>query len=228
MVSLSVQIIKNENTIKFNVVEKFVSIEGEGIRSGYPAVFVRFAGCNLRCSWCDTKYANENPEYEEIDIDNLMNFITSTGIKRVTLTGGEPLIQPYIYLLIDRLISEGFEVNIETNGSVSIKHVPRDAIITMDYKCPSSGMEDRMIVDNINFLGQKDVLKFVIGTYEDLKRAEIIIKTFKPRCNIFLSPVFGMIKPAEIVKFLIENKLFDTIVQIQLHKIIWPENTRGV
>jgi len=89
-------------------------------------------------------------------------------------------------------------------------------------------MEDRMIVDNISLLGQKDVLKFVVGTYEDLKTAERIIKTFKPRCNIFFSPVFGMIKPAEIVKFLIENKLFDTRVQIQLHKIIWSENTRGV
>ncbi|WP_045164541.1 putative 7-carboxy-7-deazaguanine synthase QueE [Caldicellulosiruptor naganoensis] len=228
MVSLSAQTIKNENTIKFNVVEKFVSIEGEGIRSGYPAVFVRFAGCNLSCSWCDTKYANENPEYEEIDVDNLMNFIASTEIKRVTLTGGEPLIQPYIYLLIDRLIREGFEVNVETNGSVSIKNLPRDVIITMDYKCPSSGMEDRMIVDNINFLGKKDVLKFVVGTFEDLKSAERIIKTFKPRCNIFFSPVFGMIKPAEIVKFLIENKLFDTRVQLQIHKIIWSDKIKGV
>ncbi|ADQ47197.1 Radical SAM domain protein [Caldicellulosiruptor kronotskyensis 2002] len=220
--------IKSENPFKFNVVEKFVSIEGEGIRSGYPAVFVRFAGCNLRCSWCDTKYANENPEYEEIDIDNLMNFITSTGIKRVTLTGGEPLIQPYIYLLIDRLISEGFEVNIETNGSVSIKHVPRDAIITMDYKCPSSGMEHRMIVNNIHLLGEKDVIKFVVATYEDLKTAERIIKTFKPRCNIYFSPVFGKIEPREIVKFVLENGLFEARVQLQLHKIIWSENSRGV
>jgi len=218
----------NEELTKFNVVEKFVSIEGEGIRSGYPAVFVRFAGCNLSCSWCDTKYATENPKYEPIDIDTLLSFIASTGIKRVTLTGGEPLIQPYIYILIDRLIYEGFEVNIETNGSVSIKHAPRDAIITMDYKCPSSGMEDRMIVDNIHFLGQKDVLKFVVGTHEDLKIAERIIKTFKPRCNIFFSPVFGKIEPAEIVKFLLENGLFDARVQLQLHKIIWSENSRGV
>jgi 7-carboxy-7-deazaguanine synthase len=220
--------IKSENPIKFNVVEKFVSIEGEGIRSGYPAVFVRFAGCNLSCSWCDTKYANENPQYEQIGIDALLDFILSTGIKRVTLTGGEPLIQPHIYILIDRLIYEGFEVNIETNGSVSIKHVPRDAIITMDYKCPSSGMEDRMIVDNISLLGQKDVLKFVVGTYEDLKTAERIIKTFKPRCNIFFSPVFGKIEPREIVKFVLENGLFEARVQLQLHKIIWSENTRGV
>lgn len=223
-----VQNAKSENPIKFNVVEKFVSIEGEGIRSGYPAVFVRFAGCNLNCSWCDTRYANENPQYEQVDIDTLLNFISSTGIKRITLTGGEPLIQPYIYILINRLIYEGFEVNIETNGSVSIKHVPRDAIITMDYKCPSSGMEDRMIVDNINFLGQKDVLKFVVGTYEDLKSAERIIKTFKPRCNIFFSPVFGKIEPREIVKFLLENELFDARLQLQLHKIIWSPDARGV
>ncbi len=98
----------------------------------------------------------------------------------------------------------------------------------MDYKCPSSGMEDRMIVDNINFLGKKDVLKFVVGTFEDLKSAERIIKTFKPRCNIFFSPVFEMIKPAEIVKFLIENKLFDTRVQLQIHKIIWSDKIKGV
>ncbi|WP_408605678.1 putative 7-carboxy-7-deazaguanine synthase QueE [Anaerocellum danielii] len=214
--------------IEFNVVEKFISIEGEGIRSGYPAVFIRFAGCNLNCSFCDTRYANENPEYEKIELDRLLEFISSTQIKRVTLTGGEPLIQPYIYVLIEKLLLSGFEVNIETNGSIPIEHIPRDVIITMDYKCPSSGMENKMILDNIKFLGPRDVLKFVVGTYEDLETAKRLLQVFNPKCNVFFSPVFGKIQPREIVKFMLDNKLFDARIQLQLHKIIWPDHQRGV
>ncbi len=211
---------KDSSLIKFNVVEKFVSIEGEGVRLGYPAVFVRFAGCNLSCHWCDTKYANVNPKYEEVDMESLISFILSTGIKRVTLTGGEPLIQPYIFLLINRLILEGLEVNIETNGSISIKSVPRSVIITMDYKCPSSGMENRMLLENINLLGEKDVLKFVVASHQDLKAAKNIIEAFKPKCNIFFSPVFGAIEPKEVAEFLLSERLFDARLQIQLHKVI--------
>ncbi|WAM31756.1 putative 7-carboxy-7-deazaguanine synthase QueE [Caldicellulosiruptor naganoensis] len=212
----------------FKVVEKFVSIEGEGIRSGYPAIFIRFAGCNLSCSFCDTKYATQNPEYDQMAAQQILEYAKSTGFKKVTLTGGEPLIQPHIHELIDAFIKEGFEVNIETNGSVDIRDVNRNAIITMDYKCPSSGMEDKMFLENIKHLGKQDVLKFVVGTRQDLQRAVEIIRTFEPSCNIYFSPVYGKIEPKEIVDFMIQNKLQNCRLQLQLHKIIWPDRERGV
>ncbi|ABP65758.1 Radical SAM domain protein [Caldicellulosiruptor saccharolyticus DSM 8903] len=213
---------------KFKVVEKFVSIEGEGIRSGFPAIFLRFAGCNLNCSYCDTRYATQNPDYEEITLDQILEYVNSIGFKRVTLTGGEPLIQPHIHDLIDSLIKEGFEVNIETNGSVDIRYVNRNAIITMDYKCPSSGMEDKMLLENIKYLGKSDVLKFVVGTNQDLERAFEIIRLFEPSCNIYFSPVHGKIEPKEIVSFILSHKLQNCRLQLQLHKIIWPDRERGV
>ncbi|WAM33925.1 putative 7-carboxy-7-deazaguanine synthase QueE [Caldicellulosiruptor morganii] len=212
----------------FKVVEKFVSIEGEGIRSGYPAIFFRFAGCNLSCSFCDTKYATHNPVYEEMTAQQIVEYAKSTGFSKVTLTGGEPLIQPDIHCLIDILIKEGFEVNIETNGSVDIRGVNRNAIITMDYKCPSSGMEDRMLPENIKLLGKQDVLKFVVGTHQDMQKAFEIIQAFKPQCSIYFSPVWGKIEPAEIVEFMIKNKLQNCRLQLQLHKIIWPDRERGI
>lgn len=214
--------------LQFKIVEKFVSIEGEGIRSGLPSIFLRFAGCNLNCSYCDTKYATINPEYHEESLDEILAYSLSTGFKRVTLTGGEPLIQPHIHELINALVKEGFEVNIETNGSVDIRYVNRNAIITMDYKCPSSGMEDKMLTENIKYLGKHDVLKFVVATNRDLEKALEIIKTFQPACNIYFSPVYQMIEPKEIVNFILSNKLQNCRVQLQLHKIIWKDTERGV
>jgi len=213
---------------KYKVVEKFVSVDGEGIRVGYPVVFIRLAGCNLSCKYCDSLYANDNPKYEVMTTQQILDYIISTGFKMVTLTGGEPLIHPGIETLIDTLIANNFDVNIETNGAVDIQDINENALITMDYKCPSSGMEDKMLLDNFDYLNSTDVLKFVVGSQEDLLKAKEIIEKYNIECEIFFSPVFGDIEPKEIVKFIIDNKMQNVRMQLQIHKFIWNPLKRGV
>ena len=120
-----------------------------------------------------------------------------------------------------------FEVNVETNGSINIGLCPAD-IITMDYKCGASGMEQYMRLENLYLLEPHDVLKFVVGSRADLDKMKQVIEEYRPCCRIYVSPVFGMIEPAELVEYVLENKLEDVTVQVQLHKIIWNPNKRGV
>ena len=212
----------------YKVVEKFVSIDGEGIRTGFPVIFLRFAGCNLKCGYCDSLYANENPVYETMNTNQIIRYCNGTGFKRVTVTGGEPLIQPGIIELITKLEDLGYEVNIETNGAVDISICNETSIVTMDYKSISSGETEKMLDTNIKYLGTKDVLKFVVGSKEDLEQMKLVLDTYKPKCSVFVSPVFGNIEPVQIVNFILENKLKDVRMQIQIHKIIWAFDKRGV
>lgn len=210
------------------VVEIFKSIEGEGIRAGYPVVFIRLAGCNLRCSYCDTKYSYNEKEYPDMTVDNIVKTVFKFGCHRVTLTGGEPLIHEDVDLLIEELTEMGTEVNIETNGSVDISPYicDKNVIITMDYKCSSSGMEDMMLISNLDKLRKQDVLKFVVGDENDLDTCLNLCDTSV--AQVFISPVFGNIEPKEIVKYMLEHKMNDCRVQLQLHKFIWDPNQRGV
>ena len=157
----------------FPVAEKFVSINGESIRAGEPAVFIRFRGCNLSCSYCDTKWAGtQECPAEMLTTDQLVSYVTETGITNVTLTGGEPLLQDDLYELIEELKKINCIVEIETNGSISIADLSQKTYrpaFTLDYKCPSSGMESAMLTDNYNYLQECDAVKFVSGTEEDLK-----------------------------------------------------------
>ncbi len=218
----------------FKVAEKFVSINGEGPRAGELAVFLRFCGCNLDCSYCDTRWANTAAvKYELVSAEELVEYVKSTGVKNVTLTGGEPLLQANIAHLIKLLGEAGAEVEIETNGSVPLKNIvslaPRPAV-TADYKLPSSGMEKYMLTENFSYLTLQDAVKFVVGDMCDLARAEEIINGYglKEKCRIYFSPVFGKIKPVEITEFMKERKLNGVRLQLQLHKIIWEPDMRGV
>ena len=153
------------------VVEKFVSINGEGLRSGELAVFIRFANCNLRCSYCDTKYSFINPIYTEESIDEIVEYVKSTGVKNVTLTGGEPLIQNEIKELMIELSNIGNRIEIETNGSINIApylNIP-NVTFTLDYKLKGSGMEKYMDLTNYDLLRKNDVIKFVVSDYDDLE-----------------------------------------------------------
>ena len=166
----------------FKVAEKFVSINGEGPRAGELAVFLRFCGCNLNCGYCDTRWANiADVKYELASAEELVAYVKATGVKNVTLTGGEPLLQSDIARLIALLGASGAEVEIETNGSVPLKDIvslsPRPAV-TADYKLPSSGMEEYMLVENFSYLTLRDSVKFVVGDKRDLARAEEIIKDY--------------------------------------------------
>ena len=218
------------------VAEKFISINGEGTRAGELAVFVRFVGCNLRCTYCDTMWANEpGCPYEEMTPAQICDYVRSTGISNVTLTGGEPLLQKQMGELIGQLIRDcGVRVEIETNGAVDLHpfaQIPEGRpSFTMDYKLPSSGCEDRMITENFSVLQAQDTVKFVSGSREDLERAAEIIEEYGllDRCYVYFSPVFGKIEPAEIVDFMLENKLNKARIQIQMHKVIWDPDERGV
>lgn len=214
------------------VVEIFSSIEGEGKRAGYPCVFVRFAGCNLRCSYCDTAYAQNLGVGEEMSLKDIVDKVISFGYRRVTLTGGEPLLQEGIYTLIHNLVVEGKEVNIETNGSVPIErsyfNSRSNPFFTVDYKCPSSGMSEKMNYKAFKYLNSCDVLKFVVGSQEDLQDALRVLSIHQPECEVFFSPVFGKIEPKEIVEFIKSHYLDDARVQLQLHKFIWNPEKRGV
>ena len=219
---------------RFEVAEKFVSINGEGTKAGELAVFLRFCKCNLNCGYCDTRWAN-SPDLKPqlMTAEELVEYVKSTGVKNVTLTGGEPLLQKDIAELLTLLGESGAEVEIETNGSISIKELakinPRPAF-TADYKLPSSGMEKYMLNENFDYLTKKDTVKFVVGDISDLTRAEEVINKFNltGKCNIYFSPVFGKIAPEEIVGFMKERKLNNVRVQLQLHKIIWTPDMRGV
>lgn len=213
----------------YKVSEIFTSIDGEGIRTGYPVTFIRLYGCNLNCSYCDSRYSCDGEEYSLMTSSDIIDKVYQLGFNKLTLTGGEPLYHKYCYNLVNDLTSRGYEVNIETNGSCSIReYISEPIIITMDYKCPSSRMESEMFIENLKYLRTSDVLKFVVGSLEDLNKMEDILNEHEPQSNIFVSPVFGKIDPKTIIEFLIEHKLYDVRIQLQLHKLIWNPDERGV
>ena len=219
----------------YSVVEKFVSINGEGTKAGQLAVFIRFAGCNLNCNYCDTMWANKH----DVKADTLTEFeiydyIKSTGVTNVTLTGGEPLLRDNIENLLRILSSDkSLFVEIETNGSVDLapyRGISENVSFTLDYKLPGSGMESKMNMDNYEELSKVDTVKFVVSDVTDLDKARQIILDYKltEKCNVYLSPVFGRIEPVEIVNYMIEHKMNKINMQLQMHKIIWDPEMKGV
>lgn len=214
------------------VIEKFVSINGEGLKQGELALFIRFKGCNLRCSFCDTLYSFENPIYTEESISDILDFCKSKNIKNITLTGGEPLLQKDIYVLMEELSKNNFNIEVETNGAIDIKkfiNIP-NVSFTLDYKLPTSLMEKHMLTENYKYITKKDSVKFVCGTIDDLnKMKEVIFKyDLINKTNCIISPVFNMIKLEDIVNFMIDNNLNGVRFSLQIHKIIWDPNKRGV
>ncbi|MCD8354952.1 MAG: putative 7-carboxy-7-deazaguanine synthase QueE [Clostridia bacterium] len=219
----------------FDVAEMFVSINGEGTHAGQLAVFVRFCGCNLACSFCDTMWANQSDvPHTCMTIAEICKKIDKTGVKNVTITGGEPLLQDGMAELLTKLAENPARyIEIETNGSVNLTpfvQISPSIVFTMDYKLPCSGMEAHMCTDNFALLTKRDTVKFVAGSRRDLKRALEIIREFDltSRCHVYFSPVFGSIEPVEIVEFMQEHTLNDVTMQLQLHKVIWAPDKRGV
>ena len=217
------------------VVEKFISINGEGRRCGQLATFIRFAGCNLNCGYCDTAWANDRKvAFDPMTAEEVYAYIKETQVTNVTLTGGEPLLQQDMGELLE-LLSQDPElyVEIETNGSVLLSKfsdLENPPSFTMDYKLPSSGMERMMALENFDHLTEKDTVKFVSGSMEDLEKARDLINKYKltEKTSIFISPVFGDIKLESIVDFMKDNQMNGVNMQVQLHKIIWDPNERGV
>lgn len=217
------------------VVEKFVSINGEGRRCGQLATFIRFAGCNLNCGYCDTAWANDRKvAFDPMTAEEVYAYIKDTQVTNVTLTGGEPLLQQDMRELLE-LLSQDPElyVEIESNGSVLLSKfsdLENPPSFTMDYKLPSSGMERMMALGNFDLLTEKDTVKFVSGSMADLEKARELINKYKltEKTSIFISPVFGEIELESIVDFMKDNQMNGVNMQVQLHKIIWDPNERGV
>lgn len=224
--------------IDFIVNEIFCSINGEGTLTGELAIFIRLAGCNLRCSYCDTTYAQFKDAGEVLSLDEILAKVKSfKGVNNITLTGGEPLLHKNVESLLEALTNDGYLVNIETNGSVLLdnflnKQYSDKLIFACDYKLPDSKMERFMKLKNLNLLREDDVLKFVIGSSEDFAKTKEIIKTYSPKCFIYLSAVFGKVEPVELVNNLLswatELNTSKIRVQLQLHKYIWDPSQKGV
>lgn len=218
----------------YKVVEKFVSINGEGRWAGELAVFIRLAYCNLECSYCDTMWANSlDVEYTLMTKEEIKDYIESTSINRLTLTGGEPLLSKGIDELLVYLLNETkILIEIETNGSMPISNlVSNDRIsFTLDYKGPSSAMEHKMLLSNYNYLRDIDTVKFVLGTQEDLEKAKYIIDKYEllNRTQVFFSPSYNKVEAKDIVNYMIENNLNKVKMQLQLHKYIWSPEEKGV
>ena len=207
--------------------EIFYSIQGEGNAAGLPCVFVRLTYCNLRCTYCDTEYAFYGGE--EKTLDEIIDEVKKYKCKLVEITGGEPLVQEESLELMRRLCDAGFNVMLETGGSLSIKNVDTRVKMIMDFKCPSSGMEKKNFYENVNYLKKADEVKFVIGNREDYDWAKEIISGYNliSKCEILFSVVFGVVEPVKLVEWILEDKL-DVRFQLQMHKYIWHPETKGV
>lgn len=222
---------------KFPIIEKFISIDGEGPMAGALATFIRFEGCNLRCKWCDTTYSWEAEEVKELlSAKDIYKYIKETGVQNVTLTGGEPLMQKEIGSLLSLLANdENLLIHIETNGSIPIEPFKKaygeeNIHYIVDYKLSGSGMQEKMAMENLYAVTKEDVYKFVVASRKDLEEANSIIKKYEldTRCKVYLSPVMDEIHPQEIVEFMKINKLNKVKLQLQMHKIIWSKESRGV
>lgn len=225
------------------VSEIFDSIDGEGSRAGKLCTFIRVFGCNLRCSYCDSMYAVELDKSDippkEMSVNEILSYV-NRDYRRVTLTGGEPLLCPDSVKLVNRLCEMDYEVNIETNGSCDIVAF-RDLIehnenlfFTIDFKLPSSGEMYKMRLSNFDSLKENDVLKLVIGSEEDLYVAssyahDMIVNYNGRPPRIFVGVVFGSYELSEVIsEFMKDPVLKDVQFQIQMHKIIWDPEKRGV
>lgn len=205
------------------VTEIFKSIQGESRNAGYPALFIRLSECNLRCSYCDTKYAY--PKGEKISIDDIIHQVKKyPALHHIAITGGEPLLQDNVNVLIEKLILLRYKVQIETNGSLPIKNIPKECIKIVDVKTPSSNEEKSFYLENIKELTNHDELKFIIADKKDFDFATRFINKNLNNCKstINFSPSFNKLSAAQLADLIIENNL-DVRLNMQLHKIIWPK-----
>ena len=218
--------------------EIFCSLNGESARAGKRTVFVRTFGCNLRCSYCDTMYAVEGNDYTDMTIEEIKEKVDSFHCNRVTLTGGEPMIQKDMMDLIRALDGDCdrlYELEVETNGAVDLSEliwarrvgdISDSLLITMDWKCQTSDMLDKMIEKNLSLLSNTDVVKCVVGSIADLEEAMRVHSL--TQAQLYLSPVFGKIEPKEIAEYINAGEINDVTMQLQQHKFIWPIDMRGV
>jgi 7-carboxy-7-deazaguanine synthase len=207
--------------------EIYFSIQGESSKAGLPCVFVRLTYCNLRCTYCDTEYAFY--EGKDYTIEQILTEVKKYKCKLVEVTGGEPLVQEECNELMKILCDDGYDVMLETGGSLPLKNVDLRVRIIMDLKCPSSGMIKKNLYENIDSIKSTDEIKFVIGSREDYEWCKEIIKKYDltNKCDVLFSVVFGELEPVMLVDWILEDKL-KVRFQLQMHKFIWDPAAKGV
>src|SRR5688572_30093599 len=187
------------------VSETYLSIQGESTHVGRPCVFVRLTACNLRCSWCDTPYAFSGGRSQTVD--EVLAEVRAFECRLVEITGGEPLLQPDAIPLMERLVTEGFEVLLETGGHLPIQPVPAAVVKIVDVKCPASGEAEKMHWPNLDALAPGDEVKFVIRDRVDFQYAADVVARYaltdRVRAVLF-SPVFGVLAPDELARWILE------------------------
>lgn len=210
-----------------SISEIFFSIQGESTYSGLPCFFIRLSGCNLRCSFCDARYTYEEPG-EKFLVSELLEQANGYPGAIVEITGGEPLLQVGVYPLMEGLLAADRTVLLETNGSISLASVPARVIKIMDLKCPGSGMHDRMDLANFNYLTDNDEVKFVIGSRQDYDWAVRLIEEYDlaDRIKPLFSPNTETMAATDLAALILADNL-PVRLQLQLHKTLWPDMSRG-
>ena len=208
--------------------EIFHSIQGESTHTGRPCVFVRLTACDLRCSWCDTPYAFT--EGRKMSLDEVVDRVGAYGCSLVEVTGGEPLLQPDVYPLMERLLATGRTVMVETGGHMSLERVPPAVIKILDVKCPGSNESHRNHWANLDRLAPHDEVKFVIKDRSDYEFAREIVRRHG-LCGrvaaVLFSPVHGVLDPKDLAAWILADQL-EVRLQLQAHKYIWGADVRGV
>jgi 7-carboxy-7-deazaguanine synthase len=208
--------------------EIYLSIQGESTHVGRPMVFVRLAACDLRCAWCDTPYAFTGGRKQSIE--EVLAEVDRHHVTAVEITGGEPLLQPDVYPLMEQLLARHYDVLLETGGHVPIDKVPEPVVKIVDVKCPASGESHRMHWPNLEVLSSHDEVKFVIQDRADFDYAVDVVRRYHLSAQaaaVLFSPVHGVLPPSELAKWILESGL-PVRLQLQTHKYIWSPEARGV
>lgn len=207
------------------LVESFLSLQGESTQAGRRCIFLRLAGCNLACNYCDTSYAQESQAGEEKNVEELIAIAQTFNCKLIEITGGEPLLTPETPELCRRLLALNYEVMVETNGSLPIAPLPREVRKILDCKLPGSGMSGQNLYENYQLLQPHDEVKFVVSNREDFEFALRVIKEYelpKKTANLLFSPVWGRVEFAELARWVIEESEHGRM-QLQMHRLIWGD-----
>jgi 7-carboxy-7-deazaguanine synthase len=222
------------NNRRLTVCELFYSIQGESSRAGLPCAFVRLSGCNLRCRYCDSSYAWEEPG-RETSLADILQWLDGYPDIAVELTGGEPLLQNQVYPLMHELLARRRTVMLETNGSLGIESVPAGVSVILDLKCPDSGMDNMIDWSNIGRLAERkkircrDEIKFVLSSERDYIWAVQVIAEYRlaELVPLLFSPADKIFAPRRLAELMLADRS-PARLQLQLHRIIWPHRERGV
>lgn len=211
-----------------NIIEVFRSIQGETSYTGLPTTFIRLAACNLRCTWCDTTYSFGRGE--PATLESLIQQVEQNGCKNVCVTGGEPLLQKNVIPLITQLCDKDYKVSVETSGSLTTEYIDRRAKVILDIKCPGSGMSNKNLWKNLEWLNVQDEIKFVIMDRADYDWSIEICNQydlFSKSREILFSPVFNKLDPQKLIEWILVDQL-PVRLNMQIHKFIWDPLKKGV